>query len=969
MLLDEACKKGVSSMALTDINFSGACMDFVRLSAKYGIRPVIGIDFRNGAEQKFIGLARNNRGFEELNDYLSIHLHEKCDFPDVIETALPNACIIYPFSNYTGHGLKENEWLGVHATDLNRLVLRQKNIPLEKLVILHTVSFKNKRGFNTHRLLRAIDKNTLLSKLSRLEEGREGDVMLDLDVFKTTYSKFPKAIKNTEVLLEQCQIAFEFGLEQEHKNLKFYTNSEEEDYRMIRSLCNQGLIYRYSQPTDVIYKRLELELNTIRKKGFISYFLINWRITQYAAEKGYFYVGRGSGANSIIAYLLRITDVDPIELDLYFERFINLYRKNPPDFDIDFSWKDRKDITRFIFDEFEHVALIGTHSTFKDRAVVRELGKVFGLPKREIDLLQDKRTQHRRFDSIAGYVKKYSAYIRGLPSHLSVHAGGILIAQNSIHRHTATEMPPKGFPTTQFDMVVAEDIGLYKFDILGQRGLGKIKDCLQIIHENRPEVPSIDIHDIPRFKNDERIKSLLREGKAIGCFYVESPAMRMLLKKLRVDHYLGLVAASSVIRPGVAKSGMMREYILRFRYPERRKEAHPALLEIMPETFGVMVYQEDVIKVAHYFADLDLGEADVLRRGMSGKFRAREEFQSVRDKFFSNCIAMGRGEDTTREVWRQIESFAGYAFAKGHSASYAVESYQSLYLKAHYPLEYMVAVLNNGGGFYQPELYIHEARLNGASIEAPCVNTSMAGTVIQKRVIFLGLVMIKELESNSMESILEARYKGGRFLDLHDFCKRTGLSLEQVSLLIRVGAFRFTGESKKDLLWNAHFLLASKKKRTRMPELFDNKPPELTLPQLNVEEHEDAFDEIELLNFPLSNPFRLMKNEVDGLHNASDLENFLGQKIKVLGYLITVKNTTTSSGKSMHFGTFIDRDGAFLDTVHFPPIAARYPFRGKGIYVIEGSVVEEFGFYTIEVTAMEKQPYVDDPRYTDIPKK
>jgi DNA polymerase-3 subunit alpha len=312
-------------------------------------------------------------------------------------------------------------------------------------------------------------------------------------------------------------------------------------------------------------------------------------------------------------------------------------------------------------------------------------------------------------------------------------------------------------------MVVAEDIGLYKFDILSQRGLGKIKDTVEIVKYNATDNQNFDIHDIKRFKQDPRIKHLLRNAKAIGCFYVESPAMRMLLKKLRVDNYLGLVAASSVIRPGVAKSGMMREYILRYRNPERRNDAHPILLDIMPETYGVMVYQEDVIKVAHHFGGLTLGEADMLRRGMSGKFRSREEFLKVKQQFFDNCKADGKPDALVRDIWRQIESFAGYAFAKGHSASYAVESYQSLFLKAYHPLEYMVATLNNGGGFYRAELYVHEARMHGGLIEAPCINRSYHATVIQGKTIYLGFSFLRAMESNTVKKILIERERRGSF--------------------------------------------------------------------------------------------------------------------------------------------------------------------------------------------------------------
>ena len=228
----------------------------------------------------------------------------------------------------------------------------------------------------------------------------------------------------------------------------------------------------------------------------------------------------------------------------------------------------------------------------------------------------------------------YSKLIQGFPNYLGIHAGGILISQKPIQYYTATFLPPKGFSTTMFDMHVAEDVGLYKFDVLSQRGLGKIKEAVEIVKYNHPDHPEIDIHDIKRFKEDERIKYLLRNAKAIGCFYVESPAMRMLLKKLQVDNYIGLVAASSVIRPGVAKSGMMREYILRYRNPARRKDAHPTMLDIMPETYGVMVYQEDVIKVAHYFGGLTLGEADMLRRGYEWKIQVERGVFESKESIF-----------------------------------------------------------------------------------------------------------------------------------------------------------------------------------------------------------------------------------------------------------------------------------------------------------------------------------------------
>ena len=508
-------------------------------------------------------------------------------------------------------------------------------------------------------------------------------------------------------------------------------------------------------------------------------------------------------------------------------------------------------------------------------------------------------------------------------------------------------------------MIVAEDVGLYKFDILSQRGLGKIKDTLEVVAKNKPLLPPLDIHDFKRFKEDEKIKHLLRNAQAIGCFYVESPAMRMLLKKLRVDEYLGLVAASSVIRPGVAKSGMMRQYILRFRHPEKRNDAHPVLRDLMPETYGVMVYQEDVIKVAHYFAGLTLGEADVLRRGMSGKYRSRDEFQKVKQKFFDNCKAKGYADALTFDIWRQIESFAGYAFAKGHSASYAVESYQSLYLKACHPLEFMVAVINNFGGFYRTELYVHEARMEGAIIEAPCVNKSEHSTTIYGITIYLGFILVKDFEDRLVAGLIRERDLNGDFKNLHDFIKRTNVSLESLKLLIRTGALRFTGKSKKALLWEAHFILGKGHKKSAEQELFETPIRSFQLPPLYDDPREDAFDEMELLGFPLCNPFRLLMEVPGNRILVKNMTKYLNKNITMAGCLIAVKNTRTSKGQAMNFGTFIDEEGFFIGTVHFPNSVAKYPFRGRGIYQLEGKIVEEFEFYTLEVNRMERLPYVN----------
>ena len=959
-----------TTMAITDINNTSACMTVLYLLRNHAKkRAVIGVDFRNGITPCYVALAKNWEGFRQINDHLSEHLHRKQRFSSRAPVAaLKDAWIIYPLESLPPNTpLAPNELIGVGVDQLRFLHLSPHIHRQHKLIAMPTATFRGKRDHNAHRLLRAIDENTLLSKLSKGKQAKEDDRYLSNDELRSAYVEVPYLLRQAQQVLEDCNVLLP---DEASLNLQTYTGSKQKDLRLLKKLAYDGIPYRYPTVDFKVKERIEKELELIAKKNFVSYFLINWDIVNYAQKRGYFYVGRGSGANSIIAYLLKITDVDPIELDLYFERFINLYRTSPPDFDLDFSWRDRDDITQYIFKRFPHTALLATYNTFQYRAVVRELGKVFGLPKHEIDKLSRGKFSSNELDQLGHLVLRYSTYIQGFPSHLSIHAGGILIAEKSIHYHTGTFLPPKGFATTQFDMVVAEDIGLHKFDILSQRGLSKIQDALHIVHKNKPEDILLDIRNLQAFKQDEKIKSILRDGRAMGCFYVESPAMRMLLKKLKVDTYLGLVAASSIIRPGVSNSGMMREYILRFTDPERRQDAHPVLLDIMPDTFGVMVYQEDVIKVAHYFAGLSLGEADVLRRGMSGKFRSREEFKRVENQYFKNCEARGYGSELAQDIWRQIESFAGYAFAKGHSASYAVESYQSLYLKAHYPLEYMVAVINNFGGFYSTEFYVHEARKLGGIVEAPCVQQGDYPTVIRGTIIYLGFVLLHGLDETVGVTIGRERQEGGPFHNLTDFIDRVPIGIEQLTLLIRIGAFRFTGIAKQTLLWEAHHILKGHKQSAvpaASPSLFKGtvSSHDYKVPLLEQSALERAFDEIELLGFPLADPFLLADEPMDQGTTAIELPEKLGHFVIGYGYLVTVKDTKTQKGDRMNFATFIDQNGDFLDSVHFPNIAAQFPFRGKGLYKVQGRVVEEFGFYSIEASALYKLAVIPDPRYED----
>lgn len=955
-LVQRAVALGIDVLVLTDINSTSGVFDFVKACNQAGITPLVGLEFRENGQLLYTGIARNFKGFGELNRFLSGHRLSQQPLPE-LPPAFNDAYIVFPFDARVPSKLRENEYVGIRHFQLNRLITSPLGKRLHKLVVWQPVTFANRSGMEVHRHLRAIDNNTVLSRLTAADTALEFDWPVPPGKLKTTFDAYPLIWGNTEALLKSCSFDFDFN---QVKNKQCYTGSRADDQKLLEQLALDGLAQRYGRQHAEARQRIQKELEIINKLGFAAYFLITWDMVRYSLSRGFYHVGRGSGANSIVAYCLKITDVDPIELDLYFERFLNPRRTSPPDFDVDYSWRDREDVQQYLFKRYgmEYVALLGAISTFQDRSTIRELGKVYGLPVEDIE-----RMIHPAFEPkgepLAEKIFTIAKHISDFPNSRTIHAGGILVSEAPLTDYTVLELPPKGMPTTQFDMYSAEDIGFEKLDVLSQRGIGHIKECADIVMENQGV--KLDVHQVELFKKDERVRDLLRRGETNGCFYIESPAMRGLLKKLSCDDYLTLVAASSIIRPGVARSGMMREYIQRFHNPHGFKYLHPVMEEQLKETYGVMVYQEDVIKVCHHFAGLDLADADVLRRAMSGKYRSRAEFQRIVDRFFSNCSEKGYPEALSKEVWRQIESFAGYSFSKAHSASYAVESFQSLYLKAHYPLEFMVAVINNFGGFYATWVYVNEARRWGATIHVPCVNHSRYFTSIKGKDIWLGLVHVRDLEKKLADFILDERERNGSYQSLEDFITRTGIGREQLVLLIRLGALRFTGKNKPQLLWDAHLFLTRKTVPT--PKLFSARMARYQMPQLVQQPIEDAYDEIELLGFPVGFTFfDLLQTGFRGEIKACDLEHNVGRQVRMMGELVTIKYVRTVKREMMHFAAFVDADGEFFDTVHFPQTNKQYPFKGHGVYLLLGKIVSEFGFPSLEVEKMAILPLKPDPR-------
>lgn len=961
-LVTNLIKRGYDTAVLTDINNSTGVLKFVKLCQDKGIRGLAGMEFRNGDTLYYIGIAKNKNGFKSLNEWRTFHNKNKTALPEDAPV-FDDVYWVYPFGKKEIHDLKEQEYIGVRRFQLNKI--RLNGLSRNKYVVWQPVSFELPKQHDLHIKLRAIDHNLLISQLKEGQYAEKTESFPTKDQLMAAFNDFPEIIHNTKQLLASCD--YDIGSKKAatsgtNRNKQTFTNTFYEDKELLQRLALQGLDRRYGRNNQEATARLYKELEIIDTLKFSSYFLITNDICRFATQRNFHYVGRGSGANSIVAYCMGITDVCPMALNLYFERFLNPQRTSPPDFDIDFSWRDRDAVYDYIFQKYPNVALLGAMSTFRDRSFLRELGKIYGLPKGEIDLMIREPDAMLNKNEVAIMIlEMYKTMERDFPNQRTIHASGLLISEEPLTCYSALDYPPKGLPTVQYDMYIAEEIGLEKFDILSQRGLGHIKDCVELVQQNHGTV--IDVHDVKSFFEDKKINDQLRSGNTVGCFYIESPAMRQLISKLDCDNYLTLVAASSIIRPGVASSGMMKAYIERHHNRENIDYLHPVMKKELEETYGIMVYQEDVMRIGHHFGGLDLSDADVLRRMMSGKKRDDKKMAAIESKFFRHCEEQEYPENISREVWRQMESFAGYSFNKAHSASYAVESYQSLFLKTYYPLEFMVAVVNNHGGFYRTKVYLNEVRKAGANLHLPCVNKSGTYTNLYGKEVYMGLELIMHLELHFKELIPLERQHNGPYTGLDNFIMRTGIGLEQLVVLIRIGALRFLNPNKKELLWEAHLLLSNNVRKTPAKGLFEIPSPKIVLPKLETFVIEDIYDEIELIGYPVSaSRFDMVRSSFRGDVMARNLTRFEGKTIRMMGDFVADKTVKTKQKKYMKFGTFLDAEGNFFDTVHFPPSLNEYPLYGDGIYLIQGKVVLDFGYPAVEVEKVGRVSVLSDPR-------
>ncbi|MBT6346141.1 MAG: DNA polymerase III subunit alpha [Nitrospina sp.] len=963
-LVRQASTLGYPALALTDTNGLYGAVPFYQSAIKAGIKPILGAEIVSGNHRAVL-LAKNMQGFAELCRVITDrHLKPDFSLPLRLQECSEHLIILCSNLEMLQPILKIR---GTKNIYYQMGLSPHSNMPsLCPVVATNPVRFIHPEGWQVHRLLTAIKMNTTVYSVPQSALASREAWMKSPAMMARVFHEFPSAISNTQKIAEQCNVKLPTG-QPLFPYFSLPSASKTNQHGYLKKLAWKGVLelYRNTRYLNLALQQLRHELKVIHGLNFSSYFLIVWDIVRESKTRNIPTVGRGSAANSLVCRALGITEVDPIAQNLYFERFLNPERTDYPDIDIDFPWNRRDEMLNYVFQKYgsENVALICAHVHFRGRSALREVGKALAIPIPEIDAFtsrlphsvclselqtvrdtipecRDLPLEDEPYRSMVSLAK----HIEGFPSHLSIHCGGIVISPFPIVDRIPLQHTQKGFVVTQYDMYPVEDMGLLKIDLLAQKGLAVLADTLHNVEKNYGL--KIDFNQIDPVQ-DPKTQRLIRAGKTIGCFYIESPGMRNLLRKLNVDSFEMLTAVSSIIRPGVSDSGMMKTFIERHIANRAKHQAMPqppivsspsSMDEILRDTYGIMIYQEDVIKVAHTIGGMSLGEADSLRKCMSKK-RDWQDINTHRERFVSGAMQNRFSQKSADEIWRQIESFAGYAFCKAHSASFAIVSFQTAYLKAHYPAEFMAAVLSNRGGFYDACVYTEEARRMNIKILPPDINRSDEPFTAHHKTIRVGLSQIKKLKKISLDAILNNH----PYTSFADFMARSEVSLSELESLIRCGAFSSLGVNKAGLLWQL--------KLHHRPSLCKQAlfaPVSLQIPKLADDSlHENLLAELECLDLTVSghrlNLYSLQNHKLSQtIIQGNQLENFSGRLATLIGWAITFKHARTVKNERMKFMTLEDATATFEVTL-FPGVYKQFGhlLYDHGPYIIRGRIDPE----------------------------
>ncbi|NQU05226.1 MAG: DNA polymerase III subunit alpha, partial [Calditrichaeota bacterium] len=935
-LCQAAVEMGCKSLALTDINSVYGLFFFLDYAREFNLHPIIGSEIVSNASRATL-LVMNRKGYSNLCHIITNrHIEPDFDLHSELEKRHDGLVIL---SNDTSILTELNgktiylfaELIAGHP--VRELLEAASNLNI-KPVATNRAFWIEPDDQHLHKLLRTINLNTTLDRLPDNETAPVNARLLNEQEMRDAFSFCPEAVDNTLEVADLCNWTPDFGVV--YPELEPGMNGNAID--ILRERIYRGAAWKYTEITPKVTDRIEHELDLIKRKQYAPIFLVVEDIVKQSPRT----CGRGSAAASIVSYCLGITHVDPIRHKLFFERFINEARSDPPDIDVDFAWDERDDVLDYVFNKYgiDRSAMVSNHVSFQKKSAVHEIAKVYGLPEAEITAVTKRMsygfkligvpiTEHlalldHGFPPPWDDILKWSEKLEDIPRYISVHCGGVVITPGQTADWVPTEIAAKGVRILQWEKDQTEDSGLVKIDLLGNRSLAVIRDTINAV--NAHYGLSLEYATLYPL-DDPDTKDLISRGDTMGVFYVESPATRLLQKKAGTGDYEHLVLHSSIIRP--AANPFINEYLRRLK-GESWKPLHPLIGDILDDNYGIMVYQEDVTRVAMKLAGFNLADAEELRKIISKKHKHRR-LLDLRKQFYDGASQRGVSMDAIDKVWDMIMSFAGYSFCKPHSASYALVSFKSAFLRAHYPAEFMAGVISNQGGFYATFAYVSEAKRMGLRVLPPDINESDVKYTGRDDWIRVGLMQIKGLNLDTMQRIVDRRSVS--FRSFEDCLERAELTPSEARLLVKAGCFdRLEPErTRPELLWQIALSVGCKTTISDQESLFSIEPEKPPRPP-EYNEKTILQQEVETLGFLISrHPLELYTSNANLMGGANDyftinrkryvkacaLEKYVGKRIEFVGWLVTGKIIPTKNREAMEFVTFEDTTG-LIETVFFP---------------------------------------------------
>jgi DNA polymerase III subunit alpha len=989
-LVRNAKEKGFSSLALTDRNVMYGAIEFFKLCIKNGIKPIMGLTVDVESEinpsqfYPLVLLAENDTGFKNLLKISStVQTKAKNGIPikwlkhyrEGIIAITPGLAgeiehnliggneniakeLIRKFEGLFGRG---HFYLSIqnHQIDQENLIRDQFHLISDELgiplVATNQVQYLEQEDMFAHECLLAIKNGDKLQDDDREKLLSDHFYLKTKEEMVECLSDYPEALQNTLSISNRCNVNIELNKSQLPK---FPIEQGKSANQYLEELCKKGLFSRFHSPSKEHFDRLNYELSVIKRMNFSDYFLIVWDFMRFSREKGILTgPGRGSAAGSLVAYVLNITDVDPIEHQLLFERFLNPERISMPDIDIDFPDHRREEIIEYVADKYGelHVAQIVTFGTLATKAVLRDVGRVFGLNTKELDQLTrlvpsrlginlskaiEESEPLRTFINqtpLNQRLAETALKLEGLPRHTSTHAAGVVISEKPLVELVPIQEGHNHVYLTQYSMEHLEEMGLLKMDFLGLRNLSLIESILKSITLRTGK--EVDIRHVPL--NDIETFNLLSKGETTGIFQLESEGMRKVLMRLKPTSFEDIVAVNALYRPGPMEN--IPQYIDRKHGRIPIVYPHPDLLPILRNTYGVIVYQEQIMQIASKIAGFSLGEADLLRRAVGKK--KKEVLDMERGHFVKGAVRKGYSEPLANELYDLIVKFANYGFNRSHAVAYSIIAYQLAYLKCHYPMDFMTGLLSSAiGNESKIAQYVREAKQMKIPILPPSINKSHFSFRVEKGSILYSLAAIKGVGAASLKEIFKAR-KSKKFDDLFDFCIRVSfkaMNRKTLEFLVHSGSFDEFGEDRAVLLASLDVAIEHAQLMTPdssgqfdffMEDELSLKPKYVKVDPIRLEDK--LTFEKEALGLYLTNHPVSIYDDVLKKKGLKPLIGSLseGKRHMVCIYITAIKKIRTKRGDSMAFLTISDPSGE-VEAVIFPE-----QFKKYGILLQQGQIV------------------------------